>query len=245
MTVLSHTFLCLSTESLGDLKTNKSNSPFTTHSSDRALLKSSLNNTVYFWLLIHRRGRKDDFTYPSVKWFFGILKLFLLMNRLSCSFLRNTQCIWNQYNWHWLRHTLWLQEIKGWFNYVLIWLTCFWERYPWEKCDPCCKWHVGTFAMLLLLILLVHLPARFLSWDRSVIFLQDSLQKRGEPPMWQLSFFSFNWHERGRPEVPIRPCLQTKTTITNPLHLCQEKQHSYQLCSQLRSLILRVWLRPP
>lgn len=69
--------------------------------------------------------------YPSLKWFLGILRLFLLMNRLSCSFLWSTQCVWNQYI-VWDTHCG-FQKIKGWFNSVLIRSICFWERRPWEK----------------------------------------------------------------------------------------------------------------
>lgn len=129
------------------------------------------------------------------------------MNRLSCSFLWSTQCVWNQHIWRGLGHTLWFEKIKGWFSYGLIWSICFWERYSWEK----------TLMSALGNVVLVQVaracwdfsdtatqsscatyPGSFLSWGRSIL-LQYSWQKRGAAPMWELSFFflSFDWTRNG------------------------------------------------
>lgn len=135
------------------------------------------------------------------KWFFGILRLFHLMNRLSCSFLWTTWYVWNQHIWHGLGHTLWSGKIKGWFSYVLIRSICFWERGSWEKTlmSALGRWrqHAGTF-LTVLLILPVPLTLA-VSWAEAGAILQDSLQKRGVPPTWELSlfFFSFSWTQNG------------------------------------------------
>lgn len=106
-------------------------------------------------------------------------------------------------------HTVVWKKIKGWFSYGLIWSICFWERYSWEKAlrsalgsVALAQWqyHVGTFLMLLLKSSCAANPGSFLSWGRSIL-LQDSWQKRGGPPMWELKFFffsfTFDWTQNG------------------------------------------------
>lgn len=129
----------------------------------------------------------------------GILGRFLLMERLSCSFLWSTQCVWDQHIWHGLGHTLWFEELKGWLSYVLIWSICFWERHSWEKTVMSA---LGSVALVQVAVACwgfsdtaTHsscpaYPGCFLSWSRS-IFLQDSPQERWVPPMWELSVLFF------------------------------------------------------
>lgn len=89
---------------LGWIVNNKwSHFPFRTYSSDRALSKSPLNNPVYMWLPIHRRGRR---------WLTTSL---VLLTDWAVHLYE--ELIWNQCIWHGLGPfdiLCGLKKIKGW-----------------------------------------------------------------------------------------------------------------------------------